>query len=336
MYEKYVAHLRIVKGEAPALRNALILMHAYLGTQPFRSIEQRHALLGISFVAIDLAAQINDYRSLFRLAKTLSDIAHEGFSTFAERAILNRLVADTRSRANRYSPEFDHSYRVRNEAEALALTAVEEVDLAVESIGELAYSWPEVTEAWLGSYFGLLNYGINVGWTPIKLMEMFKRHDDLAVKLEMLFGANATLLTELAGKNTAGNPYSAEFLATLAITRENPAHNLSPRSETFKSLFDADKALAIIHQAIAEIDPSNHYGDTIIGGLRLARAEALLCKSGRRLSPSQRDEYEIARFDAVQMFEELGMPRKILRLDRLELRAGIIRSPMLPKLRQSQ
>jgi hypothetical protein len=40
---------------------------------------------------------------------------------------------------------------------------------------------------------------------------------------------------------------------------------------------------------------------------------------------SLKDEYEAARLSAAQMFRRLGMPRKLLRLDKLERAAGIIR-----------
>jgi hypothetical protein len=61
--------------------------------------------------------------------------------------------------------------------------------------------------------------------------------------------------------------------------------------------------------------------------LYLAQAEALLCKGGSALTPSLRDEYEAARARVAASFVRLGMPRKLQRLDQLELRAGIVRSP---------
>ncbi len=160
LYVKYVAEIRIAKGEVPAFYNALILMNAYLATAPFGTIEERHALLGIFFAAIDLAAQINDYRWLGRLAKTLADLGIERFPLPSERSICKRLILDTRSRAHRYSPGFDQQAHIRKQAEDLALAATEDASSALQNIGALAHFWPELTTAWLGSYFGLLNHGI--------------------------------------------------------------------------------------------------------------------------------------------------------------------------------
>jgi hypothetical protein len=42
------------------------------------------------------------------------------------------------------------------------------------------------------------------------------------------------------------------------------------------------------HKRPRGIDPDNHYGDTIVGALYLAQAEALLCKGGRKLAREQR------------------------------------------------
>jgi hypothetical protein len=134
-YDRYVARIRIAQGEIPAFRNALILRNAYLVTHPFDSFEQRHALLGISYIAIDLAAQINDYRALWALADSLADIEHEGFTAGAERALLSRLIHDARSRANRYCPDFDYDSRVRKEAGVLALAAVEPAVQVLRAVG---------------------------------------------------------------------------------------------------------------------------------------------------------------------------------------------------------
>jgi hypothetical protein len=126
-HEKYVAQVRIDFGETLAFRNAVVLMNAYLGTCPFDTRDQRHALLGISYIAIDLAAQLNDYWSLRKLANTLANIAHERF-TADERLLLKRLILDARSRADRYSPEFEYHSKVRKEAGDLAVSAVEHAE----------------------------------------------------------------------------------------------------------------------------------------------------------------------------------------------------------------
>jgi hypothetical protein len=323
LYDKYIAQVRNKRGEVEAFRNAIIIRNAYLVTCPFDTIEQRHALLGISYIAIDLAAQVNDYWTLRALADSLKDIEHEAFDSDIERALLNRLIFDAKSRANRYCPEFDYDYRVRNEAGSFAETAVEPAERVLKATGDLAFSWPELTAGWIGSYFGLLNYGINVGWPPEKLSEMFKRHDDLVVAIRSI-SPGATLLTDTVNATSTRDAYAAEFIATLAMSRRSPAHNLSATGSSYKAVFDPDKAQAIATRALATVDPNIHYGDTIVGALHLARAEALLCKSGRNIKGSLRDEYEVARSDAAWIFDRLGMRRKLLRLDRLELRAGIV------------
>ncbi len=325
LYDQYVARVRILHGEVAAFRNAIILTYAYLGACPFDSAEQRHALLGIAYIAIDLAAQVNDYRWLRSLAKTLSLLTHERFNSGAEKALLLRLILDARSRADRYSPQFDYDPKVRREAGELAREAVEPAAATLRAVGDLAYAWPEATVGWLGSYFGLLNHGINVGWPPDRLREMFDRHDELAMAIRRI-APGATLLTEATADESGRDAYAAEFLSTLALPRENPTHNLRPRGADYKRAFAPDQALAIAARALSRADPENHYGDSIVGGLQLARAEALLCRAGRGLTESVRDEYEHARRQAATVFARLGMPRKMLHLDRLELRAGIIRS----------
>jgi homoserine acetyltransferase len=111
----------------------------------------------------------------------------------------------------------------------------------------------------------------------------------------------------------------------MVLSRESPARNLSPRGSAYKASFDPDKALTLTQQALDLADPTDHYGDSIVACLQLVRAEALLCKAGRPITASLRDEYEAARLAAAQMFQRLGMPRKLLRLDKLERSAGIIR-----------
>jgi len=322
LYERYVADVRVEQGENPAFSNALILLNAYLHTHPFRSAEQRHALLGIAYIAIDLAAQINDYKSLRLIAEQLSAIRPE-LTWGGEQAILRRLILDALARANRYCPQFDYSARVRRTAGEQALTAIENATSAIDLTGGLAVSWPELTTAWVGSFFGLLNYGINVGWPPDKLELLFKQHDGLVGKIKVL--NPGALLLEDARRSGPRDAYMAEFLATLAISRENPLHNLTPGGSSYRRAFDPDAALAGIDAALAAVDPRDHYGDTIVAGLHLVRSEALLCKYGRSLRPSLRGTYEVSRARAAQYFARLGMSRKMLRLDRLELRAGIVR-----------
>jgi homoserine acetyltransferase len=111
----------------------------------------------------------------------------------------------------------------------------------------------------------------------------------------------------------------------MALSRESPARNLAPRGSAYKSSFDPEKALTLTQRALNLADPSDHYGDSIVACLHLVRAEALLCKAGRPMMASLKDEYEAARLSAAQMFRRLGMPRKLLRLDKLERAAGIIR-----------
>jgi hypothetical protein len=325
LYEKYVAPVRIEEGEVPAFRNAIVLMYAYLCTRPFGTREQRHALLGISYIAIDLAAQVNDYKSLWKLADRLeADAEHFGPEYGAERALLNRLIFDARARAYRYSPKFDNDYyEVRNAIDRLAHDAIKPAGWVLETMGDLAFVWPELTAAWVGSYFGLLNFGINVGWSPERLSDMFKCHDELVMAIKPI-SPGATLLTETVKQTSTGDPYAAEFIATLALSRENPRHSLLPRKQNYKRAFDPDKALTLIRDALNNTDPNTHYGDSIVGALQLARAEAILCKGGHEMTMSMRDEYEVVRREAAQTFDRLGMKRKMLRLNHLELRAGIL------------
>jgi hypothetical protein len=329
LYDTYVARVRIARGEVTALRNAIILFYAYLDACPLDTAEQRHALLGIAYIAIDLAAQVNDYRWLRALAKTLSDVSEQPFQHDAERVLRRRLILDAKSRADRYSPQFERDPALRLQAGKHAQQAVEPAEMALRSVGDLAYSWPEVTCAWVGSYFGLLNHGINVGWPPDELREMFKRHDDLVLSIRRI-DPGATFLTEGVAGGAGRDPYAAEFLSTLALARENPAHNLRPRGTSYKRAFEPDSALWLVAGALANVDPGNRYGDSIVGALQLCRAEALLCQGGRFLSKSAREGYEDARREAQAIFARLNMPRKLRRLDRLELRAGIVRSEECP------
>jgi hypothetical protein len=124
IYDRLVARVRIEIGEVTAFRNSLILMNAYLGTQPFATREQRHALLGIFYIAIDLAAQLNDFRALFILAGKLKNQVKNHLTGNSELAILNRLVADAESRGCRYGPQFEYDSRIVKEADRLANAAL--------------------------------------------------------------------------------------------------------------------------------------------------------------------------------------------------------------------
>ena len=325
LYDVYVAQVRVVRGEVAALRNAVILLYAYLGACPLDTPEHRHALLGMAYAVSDLAAQVNDYRWLRALAHTLTPFTGAPYGEGAERALLNRLILDTKSRADRYSPEFERDPAVRRRAGELAEEAVKPAQMALRTAGELAYVWPEVTAAWIGSYFGLLNHGINVGWPPDRLEEMFKTHDDLVITASR-FAFGGTLLTEAVTRGPGPDAYAAEFLSTIALARENPARNLRPRSTSYKRAFEPDKALVLVRHALDRVDPASHYGDSIVAALQLDLAEALLCRAGRNLSEGVREEYEAARLEAATRFARLGMQRKLRRLDRLERVAGIVRA----------
>ena len=159
---------------------------------------------------------------------------------------------------------------------------------------------------------------------------MLNQHDAFATELAVKTGGPVIALTCNSDAAAAADPYAAEFLATLALARENPAHNLKPHSQALRSAFDPDKALSLTRQALALANPDNHYGDSIQGGLLLVRAEAMLCKAGRPMPCSLCDEYEAARQTAADIFQRLGMSRKLHRLNTLELRAGLIRPVSLP------
>jgi hypothetical protein len=55
--------------------------------------------------------------------------------------------------------------------------------LALKNLGELSFIWPELTLGWAGSYFGLLNLGINIGWARETYDELFKRYDEVVFAL---------------------------------------------------------------------------------------------------------------------------------------------------------
>jgi hypothetical protein len=152
-------------------------------------------------------------------------------------------------------------------------------------------------------------------------LEVFKRHDDLVVAIKPI-SPGATFLTDTVNRTSIVDAYAAEFIATLAMSRENPRHSLLPRKQSYKKAFDPDKALAIIRAALNKNDLNMHYGDSIVGALQLALAEAILCKYGGKMPSSVRDEYEAAHREAARIFDRLGMKRKMLRLNRLEARAG--------------